>query len=138
MLNHIIVMGRLTRDPELRKTNNDKAVCNFTVAVERDRAVGDEKTDFIDCVAWQSTGEFIKKYFRKGQMAVVSGKLQLRTYNDKEGHSRKAAEINVSDVYFGEPKRETADEPIRAETPERAPARPRFTELPPDDGDLPF
>lgn len=106
MLNNISVMGRLTRDPELRFTTNQKPVCNFTLAVDRDRSVGDEKTDFIDCVAWNTTGEFVSKYFRKGQMAVVVGHLQFRTYIDKEGHNRKAAEINVSDVYFGEAKRD--------------------------------
>ena len=106
MLNEIVMMGRLVRDPELRYTTSQKPVCNFTLAVDRDRAAGDEKTDFFDCVAWNSVGEFVSKYFRKGQMAAICGHLQNRTYTDKEGHNRKVSEINVSDVYFGEPKRE--------------------------------
>lgn len=106
MLNNITVMGRLTRDPELRYTTTGKSVCNFTIACDRDRAAGDEKTDFFDVVAWNTTGEFVSKWFRKGQMAVVTGRLQTRTYTDKEDHNRKAWEINAESVYFGEAKRE--------------------------------
>ena len=107
MLNHIIVMGRLTRDPELRHTQAGTAVASFTVAVDRDfkdKATGERKTDFIDCVAWRSTGEFVDKYFAKGRMAVVEGRLQLRDWKDKEGNKRRSAEILVSSVYFGDSK----------------------------------
>ena len=107
MLNHIIVMGRLTRDPELRHTQSGTAVASFTVAVDRDfkdKATGERKTDFIDCVAWRSTGEFVAKYFGKGRMAVVEGRLQLRDWTEKEGNKRRSAEILVSSVYFGDSK----------------------------------
>ena len=107
MLNVAIIMGRLTRDPELRRTNSGKPVASFTVAVDRDYAPdGQEKeTDFIDCVAWNSTAEFVSKYFTKGSMIVVSGRLQLRNWTDKEGNKRKSAEILASNVYFGESKK---------------------------------
>ncbi len=109
MLNHIIVMGRLTRDPELRRTGSGVAVASFTVAVDRDfgsREGGEKETDFIDCVAWRQTGEFVSKYFTKGRMAVVSGRLQIRNWTDKEGNKRRAAEIVADNVYFGDSKRE--------------------------------
>ena len=107
MLNVAIIMGRLTRDPELRRTNSGKPVASFTVAVDRDYAPeGQEKeTDFIDCVAWNGTAEFVDKYFKKGSMIVVSGRLQLRNWTDKDGNKRKTAEILVSNVYFGESKK---------------------------------
>ena len=107
MLNVAIIMGRLTRDVELRRTNSGKPVASFTVAVDRDYAPeGQEKeTDFIDCVAWNGTAEFVEKYFKKGSMIVVSGRLQLRNWTDKEGNKRKSAEILVSNVYFGESKK---------------------------------
>ena len=107
MLNVAIIMGRLTRDPELRRTNSGKPVASFTVAVDRDYAPeGQEKeTDFIDCVAWNGTAEFVEKYFKKGSMIVVSGRLQLRNWTDKEGNKRKTAEILASNVYFGESKK---------------------------------
>ncbi len=107
MLNHIVIMGRLTRDPELRHTQAGTAVASFTVAVDRDfkdKETGERKTDFIDCVAWRSTGEFVNKYFAKGRMAVVEGRLQLRDWQDKEGNKRRSAEILVSNVYFGNSK----------------------------------
>lgn len=106
MLNHIVIMGRLTRDPELRRTGSGTAVAGFTVAVERDAAAqGKEKeTDFIDCVAWGPRGEFVSKYFSKGSMIVVSGRLQMRKWTDKDGNKRVSAEINASDIYFGESK----------------------------------
>jgi len=108
MLNHIVVMGRLTRDPELRRTGSGIAVTSFSVAVDRDfvpKEGGERETDFIDCVAWRSTGEFVSKYFAKGSMAVVSGRLQIRSWTDKDGNRRRSAEIVADNVYFGESKR---------------------------------
>ena len=106
--NHIAIMGRLTRDPELRRTNSGTPVASFTVAVDRDRAPeGQEKeTDFIDCVAWRGTGEFVEKYFKKGSMIVVSGRLQIRNWTDKDGGKRRSAEVVADNVYFGEPKKD--------------------------------
>ena len=108
MLNHITIMGRLTRDPELRRTGSGVAVASFTVAVDRDfgsREGGEKETDFIDCVAWRQTGEFVSKYFTKGRMIVVSGRLQIRNWNDKDGNKRRTAEVVADNVYFGESKR---------------------------------
>ena len=108
MLNHIVIMGRLTRDPELRRTGSGIAVASFTVAVDRDfggRDGGEKETDFIDCVAWRQTGEFVSKYFTKGSMIVVSGRLQIRNWTDKEGNKRRTAEVVADNVYFGESKR---------------------------------
>ena len=109
MLNHIIIMGRLTRDPELRRTGSGTAVASFTIAVDRDfspKDGGERETDFIDCVAWRQTGEFVSKYFQKGRMAVVSGRLQIRSWNDKDGNKRRTAEVIADNVYFGDSKRE--------------------------------
>lgn len=109
MLNHIVIMGRLTRDPELRRTGSGIAVASFTLAVDRDYKPtdgGDRETDFIDCVAWRQTGEFASKYFSKGRMAVVSGRLQIRPWNDKDGNKRRSAEVVVEHMYFGDSKRE--------------------------------
>ena len=109
MLNHIVVMGRLTRDPELRRTATGVAVASFRVAVDRDfqpKDGGDRKADFIDCVAWRQTGEFISKYFTKGRMIVVEGRLEMRDWTDKEGNKRTSAEINVANAYFGDSKRD--------------------------------
>ena len=107
MLNHIVIMGRLTRDPELRYTQSQLPVASFTVAVDRDRAPqgAERETDFIDCVAWRGTAEFVSKYFFKGSMAVVSGRLQLRDWTDRDGGKRRSAEIVADNVYFGEAKR---------------------------------
>ena len=108
MLNHITIMGRLTRDPELRRTGSGIAVASFTVAVDRDfggRDGGERETDFIDCVAWRQTGEFVSKYFTKGSMIVVSGRLQIRNWNDKDGNKRRSAEVVADNCYFGESKR---------------------------------
>jgi single-strand DNA-binding protein len=108
MLNHITIMGRLTRDPELRRTGSGIAVASFTVAVDRDfggRDGGERETDFIDCVAWRQTGEFVSKYFTKGSMIVVSGRLQIRNWNDKDGNKRRTAEVVADNCYFGESKR---------------------------------
>ncbi len=109
MLNHITIMGRLTRDPELRRTGSGIAVASFTLAVDRDYSPkdgGERETDFIDCVAWRQTGEFVSKYFAKGRMAVVSGRLQIRGWTDKEGNKRRSAEVVADNVYFGDSKRD--------------------------------
>ena len=109
MLNHITIMGRLTRDPELRRTGSGVAVASFTVAVDRDfgkNENGEKETDFIDCVAWRQTGEFVSKYFTKGRMAVVSGRLQIRSWTDKDGNKRRTAEVVADNVYFGDSKRD--------------------------------
>lgn len=113
MLNHITVMGRLTRDPELRRTGSGIAVTSFTVAVDRDlkNSCGETETDFIDCVAWRQTGEFVAKYFTKGRMAVVSGKLQIRGWTDKNSNKRRTAEVIADNVYFGDSKKESQDGP---------------------------
>ena len=110
MLNHITIMGRLTRDPELRRTGSGIAVASFTLAVDRDfspRDGGERETDFIDCVAWRQTGEFVSKYFTKGRMAVVSGRLQIRSWTDKDGNKRRTAEVVADNVYFGDSKRDS-------------------------------
>ena len=110
MLNHIVIMGRLTRDPELRRTGSGVAVASFTLAVDRDFAPkdgGERETDFIDCVAWRQTGEFVSKYFTKGRMAVVSGRLQIRGWTDKDGNKRRSAEIVADNVYFGDSRRDS-------------------------------
>ena len=109
MLNHIVIMGRLTRDPELRRTGSGIAVASFTLAVDRDfgkNENGERETDFIDCVAWRQTGEFVSKYFTKGRMIVVSGRLQIRSWTDKDGNKRRTAEVVADNVYFGDSKRE--------------------------------
>ncbi len=107
MLNHITIMGRITKDVELRRTGSGVAVASFTLAVDRDRKneEGEKETDFIDCVAWRGTGEFVSKYFAKGSTAVVSGRLQIRNYTDKEGNKRRAAEVVADSVYFGDSKK---------------------------------
>lgn len=124
MLNHIIIMGRLTAAPELRYTQQNTPVASFTLAVDRDiQSGGSEKqTDFIPCVAWRKTAEFVSKYFSKGSMAVVSGRLQLRDWTDKDGNKRRTAEVIAESVYFGESKKR---EPGQLEELE-------------DDGELPF
>ena len=109
MLNHIVVMGRLTRDPELRTTQSGVNVASFTVAVDRDfggRDGAERQTDFFDCAAWRQTGEFVSKYFQKGRMIVVSGRMQSRKYQDREGNNRTAWEIQADNVYFGDSKRD--------------------------------
>ena len=109
MLNHLVLMGRLPRDPELRRTGSGIAVASFSLAVDRDFAPkdgGERETDFIDCVAWRQTGEFVSKYFAKGRMAVVSGRLQIRSWTDKDGNKRRTAEVVADNVYFGDSKRD--------------------------------
>ena len=107
MLNHITIMGRMTRDPELRRTGSGIAVASFTLAVDRDRRneSGERRTDFIDCNAWRNTGEFVSKYFSKGSMAIVSGRLEIREWTDKEGNKRRSAEVVADSVYFGDSKK---------------------------------
>lgn len=110
MLNHIVIMGRLVRDPTLRRTGKDVAVASFTVAVDRDFAdkqSGEKETDFIDCVAWRQTGEFVSKYFKKGSMIAVSGRLQIRSWTDNDGNKRRAAEIVADNCYFASTKKES-------------------------------
>ena len=111
MLNHIVLMGRLTRDPELRRTQSGVAVVSFSLAVDRDfqsRDSGEKQTDFIDIVAWRNTAEFVSRYFTKGRMAVVSGRLQIRDWTDREGGKRRSAEVVADNVYFGDSKRDGA------------------------------
>ena len=111
MLNHIVLMGRLTRDPELRRTQSGIAVASFRIAVDRDfgsRDGGEKQADFIDIVAWRNTAEFVSKYFTKGRMAVVSGRLQIRDWTDKDGNKRTSAEVVADNVYFGDSKRDSA------------------------------
>ena len=134
MLNRIIVMGRLTPDPELRRTNSGTAVTSFSLAVDRDfkSLSGEKETDFIDVVAWRNTAEFVSKYFSKGRMAVVEGRLQLRDWTDKEGNKRRSAEIVADSVYFGDSKRDGGDNPGYAPAPSGD-----FAEVEAD-GDLPF
>ena len=106
MLNKIMIQGRLTRDVELRRTGTGTAVASFTLAVDRD--FGDKETDFIECVAWKNTAEFVDKYFSKGRMAIVVGRLQIRNWNDKDGNKRKTAEVVAESVYFGDSKNDSA------------------------------
>ena len=105
MLNHVVIMGRIVREIELRRTGSGIAVANFTVAVDRDKS-GQDETDFIDCVAWRNTAEFVSKYFTKGRMIVVSGRLQITKFTDKDGNKRSRAEIVADNCYFGDSKRD--------------------------------
>ena len=160
MLNHIVIMGRLTRDPELRYTQAQIPVASFSIACDRDyggRDGGERQTDFIDCVAWRQTGEFVSKYFTKGSMAVVSGRLQIRDWTDRDGNKRRSAEIVADNVYFGESKRAREEGGYASgayqqggyQRPAAAPASQdngysapaggsAFAELDDDDGELPF
>ena len=144
MLNHITIMGRLTRDPELRRTGSGIAVASFTLAVDRDfgkNENGERETDFIDCVAWRQTGEFVSKYFTKGRMAVVAGRLQIRNWTDKDGNKRRTAEVIAENVYFGDSKRDgESAAPAANYGSYAAPAAPAsdFAMLDDDDAQLPF
>ena len=133
MLNRIILMGRLTRDPELRQTQSGASVANFSLAVDRDfkdKQTGEKTTDFIDIVAWRSSAEFVSRFFTKGRMAVVEGRLQIRDWKDKDGNNRRSAEVVADHVYFGDSKRSESDTP---------PASGDFREIPEDEkGELPF
>jgi single-strand DNA-binding protein len=149
MLNHIVLMGRLVRDPELRHTGSGTAVASFSLAVDRDYKSqnGDRETDFIDIVAWRSTADYVSRYFSKGRMAVVSGRLQVRSYTDKEGIRRKTSEVVADSVYFGDSKRENSeayappayDTPHQYTPPDVGPTPGEFTAMDgADDKDLPF
>lgn len=155
MLNHITIMGRLTRDPELRYTQSQTPVASFTLAVDRDyggRDGGEKQTDFIDCVAWRQTAEFVSKYFQKGSMAVVSGRLQIRDWTDREGGKRRSAEVVVDNVYFGESRRRdsgdsgsyggnygsSGDSRSYSAPASSAHSASPFAELDDGDGELPF
>lgn len=159
MLNRIIIMGRLTRDPELRYTQSQIPVASFTVAVDRDysgRDGGEKQTDFIDCAAWRQTAEFVSRYFRKGSMAVVSGRLQSRKWQDRDGNNRTSWEVIADSCYFGEAKRDNTSAgnyaPLsgnygggHSQSQQYKPATgaidvkpPDFQELPDDDEELPF
>ena len=108
MLNHITIMGRLTRDPELRRTGSGVAVTSFTIACDRDitnKDTGTRDVDFVDCVAWRGSAEFVNKYFQKGSMAIIAGRLQIRDWTDKDGNKRRSAEIVAENVYFGDSKK---------------------------------
>ena len=151
MLNKIFIMGRLTRDPELRRTQSGTAVTSFSLAVDRDfkSQSGEKETDFIDIVAWRSTAEFVAKYFTKGRMAVVEGRLQIRDWKDREGNNRRSAEVVADNVYFGDSKRDGApaggsfSAPPAYGAPTGGYTAPvggssEFAEIDEEDGDLPF
>lgn len=151
MLNKIIIMGRLTRDPELRYTTQNTPVCSFTVAVDRDYASnGEKQTDYIECVAWRQGGEFVSKYFAKGSLIVVDGRLESRKWQDRDGNKRTSWEINVDHTYFGGSKRDSesagaqpstsVSSPAPAQPASNYPIQQGFTEIDPDedDGELPF
>ena len=134
MLNHIVLMGRLTRDPELRYTQSQIPVASIRIAVDRDYGRGEEKqTDFIDVTAWRQTAEFISKYFQKGRMIVVSGRLQMREWTDKDGNRRTVAEVVADSAYFAGAKREEAEA-----RPAGRPVDVGFHDIGDEDGDLPF
>jgi len=141
VLNHIVIMGRLARDPELRRTQTGKPVASFRLAVERDfkdKASGELITDWIDVTAWSYTAEFVSKYFTKGRMAVVSGRLQMRDWTDKNGIKRTSAEIVADNVYWGDSRREGDGQSTAAPAPSYQPQQD-FIELPDDgSGNLPF
>lgn len=141
MLNHIVIMGRLTKDPELRRTAGGVAVTSFTLAVERDYTGKDnseKETDFIDCVAWRGTGEFVSKHFTKGRMACVSGRLQLRDWTDKDGNKRRNAEVIADNVYFADSKPAAGGATAPAPTQQAAAPVGGFAPMDIDDDELPF
>lgn len=148
MLNHIVLMGRLTRDPELRRTGSGVSVASFSLAVDRDfgkNEAGEKETDFIDIVAWRSTADFVSRYFAKGRMAVVSGRLQIRSWTDKDGNKHRNAEVIADNVYFGDSKRDGGTTPAGSygETAYSASAASEvpasdFAMLEDDDSELPF
>jgi single-strand DNA-binding protein len=138
MLNQVTIMGRLGRDPELRRTGSGTAVTSFSLAVDRDytgKDGGERQTDWIDCVAWRNTAEFINSYFSKGRMAVVVGRLQVRDWTDDHGNKRKATEVIVDSIYFGDSKREATGS---NGAPQADPPAQQFQVLDGDDETLPF
>lgn len=140
MLNRIILMGRLTRDPELRRTQNGTAVTSFSIAVDRDfknKDTGEKSTDFIDIVAWRQTAEFVCDYFSKGRMAVVEGRLQIRDWTDNDGNKRRSAEVLADNIYFGDSKRD-GDAVGGSYTGGQTAQSGDFREIDEDDGELPF
>ena len=147
MLNKIILMGRLPRDPEQRRTQSGTAVTSFSLAVDRvfKSQSGGKETDFIDIVAWRNTAEFVNKYFSKGRMAVVEGRLQIRDWTDRDGGKRRSAEVIADNVYFGDSKRDSADggyapaysAPSRSSAPMMG-GHSDFAEIGEEDGELPF
>jgi single-strand DNA-binding protein len=149
MLNKIFIMGRLTRDPELRRTQSGTAVTSFSLAVDRDfKSQGGEKeTDFIDVVAWRATAEFVAKYFAKGRMAVVEGRLQMRDWTDRDGNKRRSAEVVADNIYFGDSRRDGADRgdsfgggynPPSGGYTAPVGGQSDFSEIDEEDGELPF
>lgn len=147
MLNQIAIQGRLVRDPDLRRTNSGKAVTSFTLACDRDfknQQTGEKEVDFIECVAWGGTAEMVEKYFHKGQMAVATGRLQLRDWTDKNGQKRRTAEILVNSVYFCGSKENGSQANSGADNGYSTPAyqspapAANFVELGDDDAQLPF
>ncbi|MEY8385753.1 single-stranded DNA-binding protein [Oscillospiraceae bacterium 38-13] len=142
MLNKIILMGRLTRDPELRRTQSGTAVTSFSIACDRDfkSQSGEKETDFIDVVAWRGTAEFVSKYFSKGRMAVVEGRLQIRDWTDRDGGKRRSAEVVADNVYFGDSKRDGGGEygGAPAKSSSDFGGGSDFTEIGEEDGELPF
>ena len=151
MLNRVTLMGRLVADPELRTTPAGVTVATIRLAVDRDfknKQTGERETDFINVVAWRQTAEFVSRYFTKGRMAVVEGRLQIRPYTDRDGNKRSAAEVVADNIYFGDSRRD-GDGGGYAPSAYSAPAQPQggysapsegdqFAELADDDGDLPF
>lgn len=141
MLNHITIMGRLTRDPEMRTTQSGVAVASFTLAVDRDfggKDGAEKQTDFIDCTAWRHTAEFVSKYFSKGRMAVVSGRLQIDNYTDNDGNKRKSAKVIADNIYFGDSKKDGATGGQSDEAASFTPASSGFVPADVDDSQLPF
>lgn len=141
MLNHITIMGRLTRDPEMRTTQSGVSVASFTLAVDRDfggKDGGEKQTDFIDCTAWRHTAEFVSKYFTKGRMAVVSGRLQIDNYTDNDGNKRRSAKVIADNIYFGDSKKDGATSGQSDEAASFTPAPSDFVPANVDDGELPF
>lgn len=131
MLNKCFLLGRMTKDPEIRRTNGGAAVTSFTLAVDRDfKTNGEKETDFIEVVAWRNTAEFVSKYFSKGRMAIVEGRLQIRDWTDKNGNKRRTAEVVADNVYFGDSKKENKEEPQYKQAD--------LAEISEEDGELPF
>ena len=139
MLNHIDIIGRLTKDPEMRRTGSGVAVTSFTIACDRDFGQnGEKETDFIDVTCWRNTAEFVSKYFTKGRMAVVSGRLQIRNWTDKDGKNRRSAEVVADNVYFGDSKKDDSNRPnTQNYEPYSAPLQD-YAVVDGDDSELPF